>query len=136
MKKPIYIFSSGELKRKDNTLYFENEEGQRKYIPVENTSQIYIFGEVNINKRFLEFLTQAEIMLHFFNRYEYYIGTYYPREHLNSGYLILKQAENYLDPDKRIILAQEFVRGAFKNILQVLKYYRTAVKLFLMWKIK
>ncbi len=128
MKKPIYIFSSGELKRKDNTLYFENEEGQRKYIPVENTSQIYIFGEVNINKRFLEFLTQAEIMLHFFNRYEYYIGTYYPREHLNSGYLILKQAENYLDPDKRIILAQEFVRGAFKNILQVLKYYRNRGK--------
>lgn len=128
MKKPIYIFSNGELKRKDNTLFFENEEGQRKYIPVENTSQIYIFGEVNLNKRFLEFSTQTEIVLHFFNRYEYYIGTYYPREHLNSGYLILKQAENYLDSDKRIILAREFVRGAFKNILQVLKYYRNRGK--------
>ncbi len=128
MKKPIYIFSNGELKRKDNTLFFENEEGQRKYIPVENTSQIYIFGEVNLNKRFLEFSTQMEIVLHFFNRYEYYIGTYYPREHLNSGYLILKQAENYLDQNKRIILAREFVRGAFKNILQVLKYYRNRGK--------
>ena len=55
MKKPIYIFSNGELKRKDNTLFFENEDKQRKYIPIENTSQIYIFGEVDINKDFLNF---------------------------------------------------------------------------------
>ena len=28
MKKTIYIFSDGELRRKDNTVYFENEEGR------------------------------------------------------------------------------------------------------------
>lgn len=122
MKKPIYIFSSGELKRKDNTIYFENEDG-RKYIPVENTSQIYIFGEVDINKRFLEFITQSEIILHFFNYYDYYVGTYYPREHLNSGYMILKQAEHYLDNMKRLEIATEFVLGAVKNIQQVMRYY-------------
>ena len=54
MKRPIYIFSSGELKRKDNTIFFENEQG-KKYIPVENTNEIYIFGEVDINKRFWSF---------------------------------------------------------------------------------
>ena len=64
MKRPIYIFSSGELKRKDNTLFFENEDGKR-YIPVNNTSEIHIFGEVDINKRFLEFATTSEIILHF-----------------------------------------------------------------------
>ena len=122
MKRPIYIFSSGELKRKDNTIFFENEQG-KKYIPVENTNEIYIFGEVDINKRFLEFLTQAEIILHFFNRYDYYVGTYYPREHLNSGYMILKQAEHYLDMQKRREIATEFVIGAIKNILNVIRYY-------------
>jgi len=122
MKKPIYIFSSGELKRKDNTIYFENEDG-KKFIPVENTSEIYVFGEVNVNKRFLEFLTQAGILLHFFNRYDYYVGTYYPREHLNSGYMILKQAEHYLDNQKRLKLAMAFVIGASKNIQQVIRYY-------------
>lgn len=122
MKRPIYIFSSGELKRKDNTIYFENEEG-RKFIPVENTSEIYVFGEVNVNKRFLEFLTQSEIVLHFFNHHDYYVGTYYPREHLNSGYMILKQAQHYLEPEKRLKLAGGFVAGASKNIRQVLKYY-------------
>lgn len=127
MKKPIYIFSSGDLKRKDNTIFFENERG-KKYIPVENTSQIYVFGDVNINKRFLEFLTQSRIVIHFFNRYDYYVGTFYPREHLNSGYMILKQAEHYIINSSRLVIAREFVRGASKNIQQVLKYYRNRGK--------
>lgn len=127
MKRPIYIFSSGDLKRKDNTIFFENERG-KKYIPVENTSQIYVFGDVNINKRFLEFLTQSEIVIHFFNRYDYYVGTFYPREHLNSGYMILKQAEHYLITYKRLRIAKEFVRGASRNIQQVLKYYKNRGK--------
>ena len=122
MKKTIYIFSDGELKRKDSTLFFEGENG-RKFIPVENTCEIMIFGEVTLNKRFLEFLTQSEIILHFFNHYGYYVGSYYPIEHLNSGYMILKQAEHYNDESKRLYLAQKFVEGAYKNIRQVLKYY-------------
>ncbi len=124
MKRPIYIFSDGSLKRKNNTLYFESE-GIQKFIPVENTSEIYIFGEVELNKRFLEFLTQSEIILHFFNRYGYYVGSFYPREYLNSGYMILKQAEHYLNPDKRLFLAKAFVEGAYKNMRQVLKYYQS-----------
>jgi len=122
MKRIIYIFSDGEIKRKENTLYFETEEG-KKYIPVENTSELLIFGEVTINKRLLEFLTESEIIMHFFNYYGYYIGSFYPREHLNSGYMILKQAEHYLDNDKRLALAKKFVFGAIENIKKVLAYY-------------
>lgn len=127
MKKPIYIFSDGELHRKDNTLFFEGENG-RKFIPVENTSEIMIFGEVTLNKRFLEFVSQAGILLHFFNYYGYYTGTYYPREHLNSGFMILKQAEHYNDDEKRLCLAQNFIDGAYRNIRQILKYYQNRGK--------
>jgi len=122
MKKTIYIFSDGELKRKQNTIYFEGEKG-RKYVPVENTGEILIFGEVSINKRILEFFTQQEIILHFFNHYGYYVGSFYPREHLNSGYMILRQAEHYLDKEKRLPLARLFVWGAMENIKKVLSYY-------------
>ncbi|WP_353685118.1 type I-B CRISPR-associated endonuclease Cas1b [Thermodesulfovibrio sp. 3907-1M] len=122
MKRSIYIFSDGELKRKDKTLCFETKEG-KKYIPVENTHEILIFGEVTINKRLLEFLTESEIILHFFNYYGYYVGSFYPREHLNSGYMILKQAEHYLDHKKRLNLAENFVSGAIENIKRVLIYY-------------
>lgn len=127
MKKTVYVFNDGEFKRKDNTVYFETEEG-KKYLPVEDLKEIYIFGEVTLNKRFLEFVAQKEIILHFFNNYGYYTGSYYPREHLNSGYMILKQAEFYLDAEKRIKLAREFVRGAVYNMLAVLRYYQNRGK--------
>lgn len=124
MKKSIYIFSSGELKRKQNTIYFEREDGKRKFIPVENTSEIYIFGQVTINKKLLEYMSQKEVILHFFNHHGYYVGTYYPREHYNAGIMILKQAEHYLDENKRIDLARRFVKGASRNMLKVLTYYQ------------
>lgn len=123
MKKTLYIFSSGELARKDNTLYFEKGNA-RRFIPVEDTGEIMIFGEVDVNKRLLEFLAQKEIILHFFNYYGYYIGSFYPREHLNSGYMVLRQAEHYLDECKRLRIAKEFVRGGATNIRQVIRYYQ------------
>ena len=127
MKKTIYIFNDGQLKRKDNTLYFETEHG-RKYIPIEDINDIFIFGEVDLNKRFLEYASQKEILLHFFNYYGYYVGTYYPREHLNSGYVILKQSEHYLDDDKRLLVASKFVEGSSKNMLNIIKYYNNRGK--------
>jgi CRISPR-associated protein Cas1 len=122
-KKTIYVFSSGELKRKQNTIYFEKPDGTKKFVPVENTGEILIFGEVSINKKLLEFLSQKEILLHFFNHYGYYSGTFYPREHYNSGFMILKQSEHYLDEEKRLNLVKRFVRGASANITKVLEYY-------------
>lgn len=122
MKKTLYIFSNGEIHRKDNTLYVEIE-GKRRFLPVEDTGEIMIFGEVQFNKKFLEFLSQKEIILHYFSHHGYYMGTFYPREHLSSGYMILRQSEHYLDEERRLAIAREFVRGAAKNIRQVLKYY-------------
>ncbi|MEO0306132.1 MAG: type I-B CRISPR-associated endonuclease Cas1b [candidate division WOR-3 bacterium] len=123
MKRAIYIFSDGELKRKQNTLYFESSSGDKKYIPIENTGEIHLFGEVSINKKLLIFLSQEGILLHFYNYYGFYEGSYYPREHYNSGALILKQSEFYLDNDKRFRLAKKFVRGAILNMIKVLEYY-------------
>ena len=127
MKKTIYVFNDGTFKRKDNTLFFETEQGKR-FIPVEDTNEIHIYGEVNLNKRFLEFLSQNEIILHFYNHYGYYSGSYYPREHLNSGYMILHQVQHYLDHERRLILAKLFVQGASGNIQEVLKYYQKRSK--------
>ncbi len=125
MEKAIYIFSDGELKRKQNTLYFESQSGEKKYIPVENTEEIHIFGEVTINKKLLDFISQEGILLHFYNYYGFYEGSFYPREHYNSGSLILKQCEFYIDNAKRFALAKKFVKGAFLNILKVLEYYNS-----------
>ncbi len=124
MKRDIYVFNDGEMRRKDNTLLFETQFG-KQYIPVEEVNNIWFFGEITINKSFLDFVSQKEICLHFFNYYGYYTGSFYPREHLNSGYVILKQAEHYLDYSKRMILARTIIETAAKNILVILKYYNS-----------
>jgi len=123
MKKTLYFFSNGTLRRKDNTIYFENETGERRFLPVEDIGEIQVFGEVDFNKELIELLSKKEIILHYYNYYGYYMGSFYPREHLNSGYVILTQAAYYMDEEKRLLLAKKFVSGAAQNIRRVLKYY-------------
>ena len=120
MPKPVYVFSSGRLARRQNTVVLEKEDGKR-YVPIEQVSELYLFGEVEVNKRFLEFIAQKGVLIHFFNRFGYYVGTFYPREHLLSGYLTLRQAEHYLDPSKRVSLARRFVAGSLENIVRLLR---------------
>jgi CRISPR-associated protein Cas1 len=122
VRHPVYIFSSGELRREGNTLVLIRGEGKR-FIPITSVSDIYVFGECILNKRVLEFLSSNEVTVHFFNYYGYYVGSYYPRSHYNSGYMIVKQVEHYLDQAKRLILARKFVDGGLDNILRILRYY-------------
>ena len=123
MKKAVYLFNNGVLRRKDNTIYFERENDKR-IIPINTISEIHIFGEVDLNKRVLEFFTKNSIPLFFYNYHGYYVGAYYPREYLNSGLITLKQAEFYLKKEERLFLAKSFVKGAVENILKNLKYYQ------------
>jgi len=119
----IYVFSSGNLKRKDNTIVLETDDG-KKHIPVENVSEIRIFGEINLNKRLLEFLTKKGILIHFYNHEGYYVGTYYPRNSNWTGITFIKQVEHYLDERKRITIAKKIVEGSIKNMIAILKYYQ------------
>lgn len=123
MKNCIYIFTNGILKRKDNTLFYLTNNNQKKYLPVEHIKEIYAFGEFELNAKTLNFLSQKNIILHYFNYYGYYAGTFYPREHYNSGYMILNQTNYYLDENKRFELARKFIKGASLNALKNLKYY-------------
>jgi len=127
MERDYYIFKSGRLERKDNTLYLEttneNNEPIKKPIPIEAVNSIYLMGEIDLNTRLLDFLAQNKIVLHNFNYYGYYSGSYYPREYLNSGFLLVKQVEHYRNKEKRLIIAKEFVSGASHNIKNNIKHY-------------
>ncbi|MEM2857132.1 MAG: type I-B CRISPR-associated endonuclease Cas1b [Candidatus Nitrosocaldaceae archaeon] len=122
MKKRIYLFSNGVLARESNTLVLIKDD-KKHFIPVVDVNSIYVFGEVDINKRLLEFLTKHHIQLHFFNYYGYYIGSYLPRRYYNAGIVTLKQAEYYIDKKKRFTLARSIAYGSIRNTLVVLNYY-------------
>lgn len=122
-KKNYYILSEGILKRKENTLYFINKKG-KKPIPINKIYSIYAYGQITFSSQVMNLLSKKGIPIHFFNYYGFYSGSYYPRETLLSGDLLVKQVEHYLNSVKRLELAKLFVEGASNNILKVLAYYK------------
>lgn len=123
MSRNYYINQSGRLRRKDNTIYLEKEDNSRVPIPVEDVDAFYLYGEIDLNTRLLNFLTQKQVPVHVFNYYGYYSGTYYPREYLVSGFLTVKQVQHYQRKTKRLPIAREFVSAAADNMLRNLRYY-------------
>nr|WP_022855931.1 type I-B CRISPR-associated endonuclease Cas1b [Thermodesulfobacterium thermophilum] len=119
-----YIFSNGRLRRKDNTIYIENEQGDKKAIPIEDVDTIHVFGEVDLNTKLLNFLCQHGKTVHFYNYYGFYSGSLMPRDRNVSGHLLVKQVEHYLDQERRFYLAFSFVEGAIFHMLRNLREYK------------
>jgi len=145
MKNNFYITKDGILQRKQNTVYFirKNESGEveKRVIPIEKIYSIYAYGRISFTSSVVSYLAKHGVAIHFFNKYGFYEGSFYPRETLLSGDLIVKQVEHYISHEKRIFIAKEIMRGCVSNIVKNMEYYeRTkgelgdeikAVKLFL-----
>jgi CRISPR-associated protein Cas1 len=114
------------------TLAPENEIGtetdapvrvkEKRVIPVEDVDAIWSFQELDLNARVLNFLAQKKIPIHFFNYYGFYTGSFYPREYLQAGFLLVKQVRHYSSNLKRLRISRELIGAALHNILRNLRY--------------
>lgn len=129
-----YIFSKGDLLVKDSSILLK-VNNKNNYIPIKNIKELYCFSELSITTKLLEILSKSNIVLHFFNYYGNYVGTFVPKEHYFSGSLLIKQVE--LFQDKRVIIAKNIVLGIANNIHTVLFHYykhgKTELKNYLNW---
>jgi CRISPR-associated protein Cas1 len=153
MKRPYYIFSSGRIRRQQNTLFFEKAESEEKeppstepenetmvepdiriqrderdhivkrVIPIEDVDQLYCFGEVTFNSKLINFLARHHIVAHFFNYYGFFSSSLVPREYLISGKVIVDQVRHYTDETARRLLAFSFIDAAAEHLLLNLRYY-------------
>lgn len=123
MGETFYILKDGDLKRKDNSIIITSCEGDIKNLKSEVTDEIYLFGETSLNTKLLNFVSQKGITIHVFNYYGFYSGSFYPRESNISGYLLVKQVNNYEDNEKRLNIAKEILKAASYNIYRNLRYY-------------
>lgn len=128
MKQSYYLYRSGRIQRKDNTLEIVYKDNTKKSIPVERVDDIYVMTEFDFNTTLLNFLAQYGINVHFFNYYGFYTGTYYPKESLISGKLLIKQVESYTHKEKRLKIAKAFIEAASYNIYRNLTYYNNRGK--------
>ncbi len=123
MGDSLYIYNGGRLARKDNTLQFILEDGNKRDLPIERVRDIYVMAEMQFNSSLINLLAQNGIAVHFFNYYSFYNGSFYPREKLLSGNLLVQQTTHYIDSEKRLMIAKKFVEGAASNIYRNLRYY-------------
>lgn len=128
MKQSYYLYKSGRIQRKDNSLEIVYKDNTKKSIPIERVDDIYVMTEFDFNTSLLNFLGKYGISVHFFNYYGFYTGTYYPKEQLVSGKLLVKQVESYTNKKKRLELAKAFIEAAAYNIYRNLVYYNNRGK--------
>lgn len=123
MKRSYYIYNNGSLRRKDNTITFTDESKEKRDLPIERIADIYVMSEMSFNTSLINILAKNGVPVHFFNYYSFYTGSFYPREQLVSGNLLVQQVNYYTDSKKRLELAKAFVEGASFNIYRNLRYY-------------
>jgi CRISPR-associated protein Cas1 len=139
------------LRRKNNTLYLEafddkdsiheadidedeidavligkkdkDKAVRKKFVPAQNVESVFTFGEIRFTSQFLGCLATYFIPLHTFNYYGKYLGSFFPKEEINSGNIVLAQAEKYFNEKARLLIAKSFILGAAENSLSNLKYY-------------
>lgn len=128
MKQSYYLYKSGRIQRKDNSLEIVYKDNTKKSIPIERVDDIYVMTEFDFNTSLLNFLGKYGISVHFFNYYGFYTGTYYPKEQLVSGKLLVKQVESYTNKKKRLEVAKAFIEAAAYNIYRNLVYYNNRGK--------
>ncbi|MDQ3750094.1 MAG: type I-B CRISPR-associated endonuclease Cas1b [Acidobacteriota bacterium] len=95
---------------------------EKRVIPVEDVDAVWSFRELDLNARVLNFLAQKKIPVHFFNYYGFYTGSFYPREYLQAGFLLVKQVKHYSSNLKRLRISRELIGAALHNILRNLRY--------------
>lgn len=94
MKKLLFI-QSGHSGKKGQYVKFTplaepESEGRPvsanpRYLPVEDTGELYVFGALQTNNSLFNFLGQNGIAVHFYDYYENYTGSFMPRDGLLSG---------------------------------------------------
>lgn len=82
---------------------------------------VYALGSLTLTSKAISLMAKEGVCIHFFNRYGFYLGSFYPRESLISGEVVIRQVEHHIDANKRLYLAKAFVEGSILNMARVLK---------------
>lgn len=117
-----YIFSKGDMSRKDFSICFRKDNGL-VYLPIKNIRELYCFNDITFSSKLLESLSRSGIVMHLFGYYGNYIGTFYPKDHLISGRVVIKQALAYENHEKRMHIAKAIINGIADNIYFTLYHY-------------
>jgi CRISP-associated protein Cas1 len=65
MPKNYYITKSGRIVKKNNSIFFKNNQ-VRKTLPINDIESMYLLGRITLNSALLDYISRKNICLHFF----------------------------------------------------------------------
>lgn len=119
----LFVSREATLQRRENTLFIQ-VDGRRRPFPVEKIRHIILMSESRLNSKLLCLCGAHGVRISVFDYYGYFKGAFEPMEASPAGRVKLEQARSILDPDDRMAIAREMVRGAGHNMRANLLYYR------------
>ncbi|THE65344.1 type I-B CRISPR-associated endonuclease Cas1 [Salinadaptatus halalkaliphilus] len=123
MDRNYHVFSDGRIERKDDTVRIVTEDGDKKYVPIENAEALFLHGQLDFNTRLMSFLNDQGVALHVFGWEDYYAGSVMPERGQTSGQTVVAQVRAYDDSEHRRQLAAAIVSGSIHNMRTNLVYY-------------
>lgn len=122
MKKTKYFFSSGKIKRVDNSVVFENEYKKIK-LPIEGLKELHFYSSIEFNDSFLSLMAKHNVDIFVYDFYGNQIGAFYNQKKMKNAKILIKQVEFF--QRNRLYIAKEIVRGLNKSIERILlNYYK------------
>ena len=113
-----YLLKSGTLSKSSDSLVLKNEI-ENIEIPLEAVDTLMVFGNVTFTTPALSLLSEKKIPAILFSERGWYITSLQPENYLQSGVVLAKQVEHYVDYDKRMYIARKIVIGAARNMRKV-----------------
>lgn len=123
MDDNYHIFSDGRVERHNDTVRLVTEDGEKKYLPIENAEALFLHGQIDFNTRLISFLDNHGVAMHVFGWNDYYAGSVMPERGQTSGQTVVKQVRAYDDLDHRLDIAIQFVDGSIHNMRANIAYY-------------
>lgn len=112
----MYIHSSGELIRDNNSIVYKTTE-KKISIPIKSTKALFLFGQTTFNTQALWVLAKERIPVHIFSHNENHVSTITPHPQQTSGTLSIKQGETFTNNERRMAICKELIKSASHNIL-------------------
>ena len=127
-----FLVNRGRLRRQDNNLYFDTYDEddniiQSKPLPIKGIDEIYLLGKIDLDSYSMAFISNNNILLHFFSPYQAFRGNFFPSTSNSvnkSGFVLLQQLRAFDDEVHRLYIAKQITKGHFINGANNCKKYR------------
>ncbi|QIO25506.1 type I-B CRISPR-associated endonuclease Cas1b [Haloarcula sp. JP-L23] len=123
MNDNYHVFTDGRLERHNDTIRLVTEDGEKKYLPIENAEALFLHGQIDYNTRLVSFLNDVGVAIHVFGWNDYYAGSIMPERGQTSGQTLVEQVRAYDDSTRRCAIARRFIEGSIHNMRANVKYY-------------